>query len=106
MSNRQAVVLASRLICVFLLYFACADLTYLPGHILSTVHHWQALSIGSSSEFDRYWLRYYSLGLEAVVIRLVIELFFASLFYRCGDWVSRFLLDEGSSSFTAPQSSI
>jgi hypothetical protein len=101
MSSRQAVILASRVICVFLLYFACADLSYLPAHIFDTVHHWHALSGGSNPEWDRYWLRYYSLELEALVTRLVIEVFFAGVFYHCSDRIARFLLGGNAASSPA-----
>ncbi len=106
MSSRQAVVLASRVLCVFLLYSACADLTYLPQHILNTVHQWQVMSTGSAHEFDRYWVRYFSLGLEAVVTRIVIALSFAGVFYRCGDRIAGFLLGDRAPSSSVPDSNI
>jgi hypothetical protein len=102
MSSRQAAILASRAICVLVLFAAFADLTYLPGHILETVHYWRAISTGADPAWNRYWFRYYALLLEANVFRLVVELFFAGLFYACGDRIARFLL--GGESTASPVS--
>ena len=106
MSSRQTVVLASRVICVFLLYFACADLSYLPGHILGALHWWRVVSNGSVTGLDRYFLRSDSLGLEAVVARLAVELFFAGVFYRCGDRIARFLLGGEPTTSRVSESSV
>lgn len=102
MSTQQAAVLCSRVICVFLLYFLIADLAYLPGHILS-FHHWQTMQAGYTPEIDRYLRRSDALGLEANVIRILIELFLLGVFFRCGDGVTRFLIGARESSGSTPE---
>ncbi|HEY5381163.1 MAG TPA: hypothetical protein VIJ65_02850 [Acidobacteriaceae bacterium] len=100
MSNRQAVVLASRVLCFYLLYNAFANLTHFPAYILDLGHHWHSLSTGLTPAYDKYWLRYDSLELDEAVLRLALEIFFASVFYRCGGRISRFLLGVESEPLT------
>lgn len=105
MSTRQAAVLCSRVLCVFLLYFLIADLAYLPGHILG-FHHWQAMQAGYTPELNRYFLRNETLGLEANVVRILIELFLLGTFFRCGDGVIQFLTGRRASSASNPEADV
>lgn len=91
MSSRQAVVLASRLICVFLVFWVVSNIVDFPANILELHHHWNALGAGSDVSYNRYWFRYYSLHLEALTLKTALELFFAGVFYRCGPRIFQFL---------------
>lgn len=91
MSSRQALILASRVICIYLLFWVVSNLIDLPADFLALHQH---LSVLSPSSNDTYWSRYYSLRLEALILKTVVELFFAGLFYRCGPRVCQFLAGE------------
>jgi len=91
MSSRQAVMVASRILCVYFLYNAAANLSYLPAHLFNLHHHWHDPNGSALLGYDKFWFRYYSLETEAAILRLVCELFLAGVFYRCGNRVSTFL---------------
>jgi hypothetical protein len=90
MSSRQAVVLASRVVCVILIFWVVVNLVDLPTDIFALHRYWKALGAGSD---ERYAVRYYSLLIDATVLRTALELFFAGVFYRCGPRISRFFTD-------------
>jgi hypothetical protein len=98
MSTRQAVVLASRVLCVYFLYCAAANLVNFPGHLLNLHHHLHDPYGSALLGYDKFWLRYYSLESEAATLRLAVELCLAGAFYRCGERVSRFLLGSADES--------
>lgn len=87
MSSRQAVVLVSRVVCLLLIFWVVINIVDLPTDILALHRYWKALGAGSD---DRYIVRYYSLRIDATVLRTALELFFAGVFYRCGPRLSRF----------------
>jgi hypothetical protein len=91
MSSRQAVVLASRVLCVFLVFWVVSNFIDLPADILARHEHWSALATSSNISYDRYFSRYYSLRLEALILKSALELFFAGVLYRCGPRISQFL---------------
>ena len=91
MSSRQAVMVASRVLCVYFLYNALANLSYFPGHLFNLLHHFHDPYGSAILGYDKFWIRYYSLETEAATLRLACELFLAGVFYRCGDRVSTFL---------------
>ena len=98
MSSRHAVVVASRVLCAFLIFWVVSNLIDLPANILELHHHLNALAAGSDVSYNRYWSRYYSLHLEALSLKTVLEMFFAGVFYRCGPRISEFLTGEAAMS--------
>jgi hypothetical protein len=92
-SSRQAVIVASRVLCVYFLYNAMANLTYFPSRFLSVHHHGSAI-LG----YDKFLFRYYLLETEGATLRLVVELLLAVVFYRCGPRICRFLSGEAAAS--------
>ena len=105
MSSRQAVVLASRVICVFLVFWVVSNLVDLPADILGVRQHWNALAVSPDISYERYWARYYLLRLEVLILKSALELFFAGAFYRCGPRISQFLAGEPADSDSARVSS-
>lgn len=97
MSGRQAVILASRVICVYLLFWVVSNFIDLPAYILALHQH---SSVLTSTSYDRYWSHYYTLRLEALIVKSALELFFAGLFYRCGPRISQ-ILGGGPSDFNS-----
>lgn len=101
MSSRQAVVLASRVLCVFMLFCAVSNFIDLPADILALHQHWSVLATRSEIPYDRYLSRYYSLRVDALILKSTLELFFAGIFYRCGPRVGNFLMGKESNSLIA-----
>lgn len=101
MSSRQAVVLASRVLCVFLIFWSVVNLINLPVDILGLHQHSSVLIMGSDPVFDRYWVRYYWLRTETAILLSILELFFASVLYRCGPRVVNFFTAETMSPESA-----
>jgi hypothetical protein len=77
MSSRQAVMVASRILCVYFLYNAVANLSYFPGHLFNLHHHLNDPYGSAILGYDKFWFRYYSLETEAATLRLAGELFLA-----------------------------
>jgi hypothetical protein len=92
MSSRQAVVLASRVVCVFLIFWVVVNVVDLPYDLLGLHRYWNwnALAAGSDLGLYRYEFLSYSLRVDAAILRIALELFFAGVFYRCGPLISRF----------------
>jgi hypothetical protein len=98
MSSRQAVVAASRVLCVYMLFWAVSNLIDLPGDILPLHQHLSVLSTRPAIPYDGYLSRYYSLRIETLILKSALELFFAGIFYRCGPRVFQFMAG-GSAEF-------
>ena len=94
MSSRQAVVLASRVLCVYFLYTAFGNVTTLPFLALNMWHQSQMTS--RMPDLSQWAFRSMTLSVEAAVLRLAVELLLAIAFYQCGPRVARFLTGEAS----------
>ena len=95
MSSRQAVVLASRVLCVWFLYGAFGTTTSLPFSLFNLWLQWHMSLDPTIGHFvSRSSLRYSAQNVEASLLRFVVELFLAVIFYRCGPIISRFLLQD------------
>jgi hypothetical protein len=92
MSSRQAVVLASRVLCVYLIFWVVSNLIDLPADIFALHKHWSDLASGPDISYERYLFRYDSLRVEALILKSALELLFAGVFYRCGPRISQFLI--------------
>lgn len=90
MYSRQAVLLASRVICVYLVFWVISNFIDLPGDIL-VLHQHASVFVTTGNSYERYWSRYYSFRIEALILKSALELLFAALFYRCGPRISQFL---------------
>ena len=94
MTNRQAAVLASRILCVWFAYNAIVSLIFLPN-FLSLLQQGSAYSsfagrrgaIGSSAGFERNML----MGVLGDLFRLCLNAGAAIFFYRSGPGLIRFL---------------
>jgi hypothetical protein len=88
MSSRQAVVLASRALCVFFIYMVFSTLLGSLFMISETWNEWQLMQLHMRQGFSSTL----ALNFTTIILHLALELLFAIVFYRCGDRVSRFLL--------------
>lgn len=103
MSSRQAVVLASRVLCVWFLYAALGTLTSLPLIIPGFLHEREMISNHAlpSSVFPLS-----TLSFGTTVVRLAVDLLLAYLFYQCGPRLSEFLTGEAAVSDSAEGSPV
>ena len=89
MSQKDAVLIASRVVALYFFFWAIDNLTYLPIHLLSFSHHSgeHSVLVGTS-----YWFRYYLEELILLCVRTALLSGAAWWFYRCGPKVQAFLL--------------
>lgn len=89
---RQGVVVVSRALCLYCLLEAFFNLSYFPGYIGGLLHAWREIS--TLGLRDNYISSVYVRDLAVGILRLAIELFLASWFYRHGPAVAKFLLGD------------
>ena len=91
MSKREAVVLASRVVALYLLCWAVSDIMHLPQEIMSFRHH------GTAAAHDWLWSAY-RVELTFYVVRIVGLFIVAEWLIKCGAGVYRYFLPlEGES---------
>jgi hypothetical protein len=93
------VLLISRAISVYLIFWVITDVISLPGELNSFLHHLDehrripaSVLAGDSHAraLEGYWLRTYLFALAANVLRIALWLCAAGWFYRCGPRIQRF----------------
>lgn len=89
MSRNDAVLIASRVVALYLVCWALDSTTYLPTRVLSLSHYMNQNSVlvGAS-----YLSRYYLYELISACVRIVLLAAAAWWFYECGPRVQAFLL--------------
>lgn len=94
MTRRDAVILASRALALYLFAWGLNDLSYVPQTVVSLRHHYSVLSSND------YWFSYYGLELLVRIGRLAALFVTAAWLYACGPRVQRFFLpvDETAST--------
>ena len=85
MTKRDAVVLASRALALYLICWALSDITHLPQIILEFRHH------GTAAAHDSGW-NYYRVDLTFYIVRIVALFVTAEWLIKGGDGVYRFFL--------------
>jgi hypothetical protein len=92
--REQAILLASRLFAVFLLFWVVEDITELPRQLFAVMHY-----IRESAQVEMsltqalrssYFLSDYMIYLLANILRIALWLLAAGWFYRCGPRIRRF----------------
>jgi hypothetical protein len=98
LTREQAVLIASRIVVTYLLFWAIADLTPVPRELLAVAHYMKATGsvLGTNTNMPQtsYLLRSYVLDLLASLLRVVVWLMAAGWFYRCGPRIHRFFTTE------------
>lgn len=98
-SKKDAVLLLSRAIALYLIFWALTDVLSLPTELNSFLHHLNERSqvpasvlIGEShaGRVESYWMRYYTLALSTNLFRIVLWLLAARWFYCCGPRIQKF----------------
>ena len=94
LTREQAVLLLSRLLVAFLLFWVVDDVTLLPREALTIAHYIRetgsVLGTNTSMPVTSYTLRYYALDLLANIFRIALWLIAAGWFYRCGPRIQKF----------------
>jgi hypothetical protein len=93
-TRQQAVLIASRVIAIYLLFWAFDDLTLLPHVLLPVAHYMQETGSvpGANTRLPQttYFLRYYTVEVLGNILRIAVALMAAGWFYRCGPRISAF----------------
>lgn len=97
MTSRQAVVLASRVLCVFLLCEAFRIVANLPLMLFDVWRDWHMMQ----HMVDYPVFRVSALILETALLQLAVEVVFAIAFYQCGPRIAAFLTGETMASDSA-----
>jgi len=94
LTRDQAVLLATRLVVAYLLFWIIDDITILPHELLSVAHYIKTtgsvLGANTSLPYSSYTLRYYMLDLFSNILRMALWLMIAGWFYRCGPRIRNF----------------
>ena|SRR5690348_12883572 len=80
-SQKEGIVLVSRLVSIYLFVWMLSDLTYVPERLFSFVHYAHERSVLASHNCF-YSLDSFSLGFH--LLRIVLLLSASVWFYRCG----------------------
>jgi hypothetical protein len=88
LTREQAVLIASRVVVAYLLFWFVDDLTLLPREVLSVAHYMResasVLGANTSLPYTSYLQREYTLELLGNVLRMALWLATAGWLYRCG----------------------
>jgi hypothetical protein len=68
------------------------ELTYIPIRFISLLHHATRVSVLAPSGYDDFWSGYYRVDIAFLLVRVVIYLVLAFVFWNCGPWIERVLL--------------
>lgn len=85
MDKREAVMLASRALALYLICWALSDITHLPQIILEFRHH------GTAAAHDFSW-NYYRVDLTFYIVRIVALLVTAEWLIKGGNGVHKYFL--------------
>ena len=92
MSKREAVLIVSRAVALYLLCWALSDLTYLPERLFALSHH----AVEHGVIVTNYYYRNLDiLSLAALLVRIAALLIAAAWLYKCGPRVEAFFLPSG-----------
>ena len=95
-TREQAILVASRVIAAYLLFWVFDDLTLLPHVLLPVAHymHETGSVLGANTRLPEttYFLRYYALDVLGNILRIAVLLMAARWFYRCGPRIRKFFV--------------
>ena len=108
LTTRSAVLIASRLFTVYLLFWVVVDAIGIPSEILAIVHYAregtnQGFSIISTFHLS-YYLRLEILYLLANTLKAALWLIMAGWFYRCGPRIQNFFFPSDPTQTIPPNS--
>src|SRR5258708_22973482 len=92
MTKREAVVLASRALALYLICWGLSDATYLPQVLLDVHRHWNYSSVLVSEIRPDYYLTYHVVQLVLYLFRIGALLLTACWLIKHGEGVHRYFL--------------
>jgi hypothetical protein len=94
LTREQAILIASRILAAYLLFWIIVDLTYIPHELLAVARYMKVtgsvLGTNTSLPQTSYYLRYYMLVFIENVLHIALWLTAANWFYRCGPRIRNF----------------
>lgn len=99
MSSRQAIVLASRVLCAFFLYIVFDILTALPSIVSGALNQLRMTHMTGDTPDSVFHSAVFLLGIT--IFRLAAVSLFAIAFYQCGPRIAAFLTGETMASDSA-----
>jgi hypothetical protein len=98
LTREQAILIATRLVVAYLLFWVISDLTAMPRELLSIAHYMKetgsVLGINTSMPQTSYLLHGYILDLLNNILHITLWLMIAGWFYRCGPRIQAFFATE------------
>jgi hypothetical protein len=101
MSQKEAVLLVSRALALYLLCWAFSELSNIPVSLFSLAHHVSQRGVLAASD---YFSDYDVLSLSLRVVRIVTLLGVAAWLYTCGLSTEKFFLRNKDAATVAPSS--
>lgn len=92
MSKRDAVIIASRILCVLFIAWALTEISYLPEFVDS--YRYYANGVYSSVGYVQYMQQYHLLRVCFLIVRIVGYLLLARWLYKAGPDVQEVFLPE------------
>ena len=89
MSTKVAVTIVSRLVSIYFLAWLLSDLTYLPSHLFTLVHHEDGVGVLAGTT---YWRDSERISLSFLILRMVVLFFAVQWFYRAGPAIQGYFL--------------
>ncbi len=87
MSTKEAVTIVSRALAIYFLAWLLSDLTYLPSHVFSLLHHESGLGVPGGTT---YWRDSERISLSFLILRIVMLFFAVQWFYHSGPAIQRY----------------
>jgi hypothetical protein len=94
-STKEVVTIVSRALAVYFLAWLLSDLTYLPSHLFSFLHHANTLAAPGGTT---YWRDSDLISLSFLLLRIVVLFFAVQWFYRSGPAIQGYFLGSSKES--------
>lgn len=91
MSRKEVVLVVSRAVAVIQIVTVLLEMTYIPGRLYSLSHHSKAMIESGSSETSVYLWTDDRISLAMYMLRIIILMIVAALFWTCGPKVEQLL---------------
>ncbi|MGO9865762.1 MAG: hypothetical protein ACLPLR_19325 [Terriglobales bacterium] len=86
MSKKEAILLVSRALALYLTTWALVEITYLPEHVFALSHFMRQRSVLAPRDYST---NYYLIYTVFIVVRMLALFLAAALFWRCGPRVQK-----------------
>ncbi|MGB8261963.1 MAG: hypothetical protein WCE75_16505 [Terracidiphilus sp.] len=93
MNNKEILRFVTRVVACLQLITVLDEFTYLPDRFSSLFHRLQQVSVlGGTTPANSYWIGYYRQELGFLILRILLFLAMAMIFWTCPGWLERLLL--------------